>query len=42
MNYIVSEVNRYAGLDKNGTDIYYMKLLELEENVNEKNKYVRI
>ncbi len=42
MNYIVSEVNRYAELDKNGTDIYYMKLLELEENVNETNKAVRI
>lgn len=42
MNYIVPEVNRYADLDKNQSDVYYLKLIEFKENINEKNKQARI
>lgn len=42
MNYIVSEVNRYAELDVNESDVYYLMLTESKENVNEKNKQARV
>lgn len=42
MNYIVAEVNRYAELDKSGSDVYYIKLLEMAENVNDTSKSARI
>lgn len=42
MNYIVPEVNRYADLEKNQSDVYYLRLVEFKENVNENNKQARI
>ena len=42
MSYLVSEVNRYADLEKGGVDLYYLKLHEMEENINGNNSAARI
>jgi len=38
LSYLVPEVNRYSDLEKGGVDLYYMRLFELQENIdNDKN-----
>ena len=38
MTHLISELNRYATIDKKSTDYYFIKLVEMKSNVNDKNK----
>lgn len=42
MSYLLAEVNRYADLEKGGVDLYYLKLHEFQENINDNNSNARI
>lgn len=40
MNYLTPEVNRYADLNGDGTDIYFFKLTQIQENIKGKSTKV--
>ena len=42
MSFLMAEVNRYADLEKGGVDLYYLKLHEMQENINPNNSAARI